>query len=161
VSVGCRAAAEMMTPYHTGKSSAFAHAGDIDIALAIEDVDQNLGSNFQFARAVARCGFSLPFGRLLRGCFRLFAALTVCGYFQRNLADELHRWQIMLGKMSLHRLADVLTLHELDQPDLRGFVTFFRSALELRDHARPGLKHRNRMHIALVVIDLGHADFFT
>src|SRR5262249_22724262 len=144
MSMGRRAAAEVMTPYHTGKSPAFAHAGDIDVALAIEDVDQNLASNFQFARAVAACGFSLALWRLVRGCCRLFVGLTVCGYFQSHFADKLHRRQIMLGKMSLHGLADVLTFHELHQPDLRGFVTVLWRALELRDRARPGLKHRNR-----------------
>jgi len=39
-------------------------------------------------------------------------------------------------------------------------VTIFVIALDLRDHAWPGLKDGDRMNVTLVVKHLRHADFF-
>ena len=50
-------------------------------------------------------------------------------------------------------------LHELDQADLRRVVSVFGLRLVLRDHAGPGLQNGGRMHVALVVEELRHADF--
>src|SRR6266700_1341139 len=67
----------------------------------------------------------------------------------------------MLGKMSLHGLGHVLAFDELNQTDLRGFITIFGGALDLRDHARPRLQYGDRVNVTLVVVNLGHADFFS
>ena len=66
----------------------------------------------------------------------------------------------MLAEMALHGLGQVLAFHKFHQPDLRRLIAIFVGMLELRDHAWAGLQHRHRMHITLVVEDLGHTNLF-
>ena len=62
--------------------------------------------------------------------------------------------------MTLHRLGQPRFLHELDQADLRGNVAVAGLGLVLRNHARTRLQNGGGMHVALVVEELRHADFF-
>ena len=48
--------------------------------------------------------------------------------FDRHFAQELHRRQIVLAQMSLHRLGQPRFLHELNQADLRRVVSVAASA---------------------------------
>src|SRR6185437_3610925 len=77
----------------------------------------------------------------------------------RNFLHELHRWQIMLGEVPLHRLGNPRTLHELDQSDLHGVVAVAGRALALRNYARSSLQHGNGTHLSALVKNLRHADF--
>src|SRR2546430_11659306 len=51
---------------------------------------------------------------------------------QRYFPHELHWRQVVLAKMSLHGLGHVLAFDKLNQADLRGFITIFGGALDLR-----------------------------
>src|SRR5713101_934344 len=58
------------------------------------------------------------------------------------------------------RLRQLRFLHELNQANLRRVVSIFGLRLVLRDHARPRLQHRRRMHVSLRIEELRHPDFF-
>ncbi len=66
----------------------------------------------------------------------------------------------LLAKWASLRLGHVLGLDELDQSDLCSFVAVPGQRLQLRNYARARLQHRDRVHIALFIEDLRHADLF-
>src|SRR5215469_7896249 len=152
MSVGCGATAEMMAAHHASKSTPFAYANHIHIFFASKDFYQHFGPDFQ---TVGGLTFGALFGGLLcrGGCGLIF----FYGYF----ANELDGRQIVLAKVALHGLGYVLAFHKFHKTDLRGFVSIFIGALDLGNHTWARLQYRNRMHVALVVEDLGHADFFS
>src|SRR5215471_20309906 len=154
MSVSCRSAAEMMAAHNASKTSTFAYANHIHIFFAGEDLYQHFGPDLQ---TVARLTFGALFSRLLRrgGCS---GGLII---FYRYFANELYRRQVVLPEMALHRLRYVLAFHKFHKTDLRSFVSIFIGALDLRNHARARLQHRNRMHVALVIKDLGHTDLLS
>src|SRR5215472_17700322 len=153
-----RTTTEVVTPHHAGKPASFAYAGYVDVTLTVEDIDQHLVADFR--RTVA-AGFRLAFRRL-RGRFGAGAVIGFDGGgFDCDFAHELHWRQVVLVKMPLHGLGDVLAFHELHQTDLGRVVSVFGRALDLRDHAGARLEHRHRMHVALIVVNLGHSDLFT
>src|SRR5215472_3573076 len=154
MSVGCGATAEMVTPHHTGKSTPFAYANHIHIFFTGEDLYQHFGPDFQ---TVGGLTFGALFSRLLRrgGCS---GGLII---FHRYFANELYRRQIVLPEMALHRLRYVLAFHKFHKTDLRSFVTVFIGALDLRNDAGTRLQYRDRMHVALIVKDLGHTDLLS
>src|SRR5450432_3118834 len=153
MSVGARAAAKMMALYDARKSASLADADDVHITLAVKNVDQNLVADLGRAVSV----------RIALAGFRLFSSLGSCcrRTFECNFAHELYRRQVVLAEMSLHRLGNVLALHELNQADLCGLVSVFSGPLDLRDHAWTSLQHRYRMNIAFIVEDLRHADLLS
>src|SRR5215472_17249238 len=154
MSVSCRSAAEMMAAHNASKTSTFAYANHIHIFFTGEDLYQHFGPDLQ---TVARLTFGALFGRLLRrgGCSGWLII------FYRYFANELYRRQIVLAKVALHGLGYVLAFHQFHKTDLRGFVTIFIGALDLRNHAGARLQYRNRMHVALIVKDLGHTDLLS
>src|SRR3954447_5537210 len=150
MSVRSGAATEMMPFYHAGKSASFADTDHINKLFISENIHQNLAAHFQ---AIT----------IRRGCFAFCGLRFRCGGFgsvlHGNFAHELYRRQIVLAEVSLHGLAYVLAFDELDQADLRSFITFFIVALDLRDHAWAGLQDGDRVNVTLVVKHLSHADF--
>src|SRR6185312_13472253 len=152
----CRwTAAEMMAPHDAGKTASLADTDHVNVAFAVENIHQHLVADLH--RAVAACRRAVAaFSRLFRRCRCSFRSA-----FHRDFAHKFHWRQVVLGEMTLHRLADVLALDELHQPDLRSFVSIFVRALELRDYARPRLQNRDRVDFTPVIEDLRHADFFT
>ena len=73
----------MMAPHHARKSAAFADADDVDEFLAFEDIDQNPVAGLDRCRASSACFVSTSIG---------------------TSRMKLHRRQIVLAKMSAHRL---------------------------------------------------------
>src|SRR5579862_1910744 len=136
-----RTAAEMMPLHYARETPAFADADDIHKALAVENVDQDTLADFQAV------GLSAFFGLFFD--------------FERNFAEELHRWEIVFGKVALHRLGEFLFFHELDQSDLGRLISVASRGLVLRDHARTGLQHGRRADFALRIEQLRHADLFS
>src|SRR5580704_8904265 len=63
--------------------------------------------------------------------------------------------------MTLHRHRQPRFLYELDQTDLGGHIAVFGLGLVLSDHAGSSLQHGSRMHVALVIEELRHADLFS
>jgi hypothetical protein len=147
--VGSGAAAEVMALYDAGKATSLAHANHVDKLFIGENIHQHLAADFQTV-AVRRGCFAFRRLRFSRSGFRAVE--------HRNFTHELYRRQIVLAKVSLHGLAYVLAFDELHQADLRGFIAFFVVALDLRDHAWPGLQDGDRMNVTLVVKHLRHAD---
>src|SRR5277367_1590843 len=131
-----RTAGKMMPPDYTRETAPFADADNVDEFLAVEDVDQHAIASFQHSVAVA---FGLFFD------------------FDRNLAHELDRRQIVLAQVSASRLGQPRLFHELNQADLRGNIAVFGLRLVLRDYAGSSLQHGRRMNVALVVKELRHA----
>ena len=76
----------MVALHHACKTAALADADDVDKALAFENIDQHALANFQ------------AIGRVVLGGFF---------DFNRNLADELHRREIVLGQVAAHRLGQL------------------------------------------------------
>src|SRR5579859_1183142 len=153
MSMGCWTAAKMVPPDDTGKTAPLADADYIHIFLGVEDIHQNL---------IAHLGSAAIAGFTLRSFFRRLR----CGFSRRifhgNLTYELHRRQVVLGKVTLHRHSHVLAFYrQLHQADLGSFVAVLRGPLKLRNHAWPSLQHRDRVNLTLVVKELRHADFFT
>ena len=132
-----------MPPNHAGKAASLAGSHDVDKLFAFEDIDQDFVAHFH---PIGR-GFGLRFG-------------AGGGDFDIDLAHLPHRRQAVLAQVPTHRLVDARTLDELHQADLRRFVTIFSGGLALRHHARAGLQHRDRAHVAFAVEQLRHADFF-
>src|SRR3954468_15942064 len=114
MSMSAGAAAELVALDHAGEAASLAGAGDVDELLILEDVDQNFVADFGAVRF--RGGF-----------FRLLARFG----FYTDFADELHRRQIVLAEVTLHRAGQTRFLHEFDQSDLRGFVSVARHRLAL------------------------------
>src|SRR3954447_4188934 len=103
VSVGAGAAAEFVPLDYAGEAASLAGAGDIDELFVLEDVDQNFVADFGAVR------------------FRSGFLILLAGFgFDRDFADELHRRQIVLAEVTLHRACEPRFLHELDQTDLCG-----------------------------------------
>ena len=67
----------------------------------------------------------------------------------------------MLAQMSAHGLGQPVLFHEFHQADLGGNISIAGGRFLLGHHARSRLQHRRRMHIALLIKELRHADFFT
>src|SRR5579859_3491410 len=111
MSMCARAAAKMVALYDTGKSASLAHADHVHVAFTVEDVYQDLVADLGGAVSV----------RIALAAFSLFSCLggRFRRAFQRDFTHELYRRQVVLAEMSLHRLGNVLALHELDQADLR------------------------------------------
>src|ERR1035438_4130941 len=127
----------MMALDHALKAVPFARSNHVDKALALEYIDQD---------TVARLDHAL--GRFSRGV-----------NFDSNLPHKSHRRQVVLGKVSAHRLGQLLFFYKLDQANLRRLVAVARLGLVLRNHARSRLQHGRRPHIALRIEELRHADF--
>src|ERR1700760_4242749 len=119
MTVSARAAAEFVAFYHAGESASLAHAHHVDITFTVEDVDQNLVADFGCAVSVGVAVAALR----LRGCRRRRFRRA----FQCDFTHELYRRQVVLAEVSLHRLGNVLALHELNQADLSRFVSITRS----------------------------------
>src|SRR5215469_8306697 len=130
----------MMSLDDAREPSALADAHDIHEALAVENIDEHTLADFQ---AVRLC---------------VFAGLFF--YFQRNFTEELHRREIVLGKVPLHRLGEFLFFHELDQPDLGRFISVASGSFMLGSHARAGLQYGRRANLAPRIEQLRHADLF-
>jgi hypothetical protein len=128
----------MMAANDAGESATFADAYDVNKLFAIENVYQDALANLQSAVALS---FFLD--------------------FDGHLADEFHGRQIVLPKMSLHRLRQARLFHELNEPDLRGGVSVASLAFVLRDYAGAGLQDCGGMHLAPVIEQLSHADFLS
>src|SRR5271166_444007 len=135
-----RTAGKMMPPDHTGKTTSLADADNVNELLAVKNIHQHTVSSFHQSVAVG---------------LRLFFD------FDRNLAHELDRRQIVLAQVSAGRLGQSRLFHKLDQADLRGNISVLGLRLVLRDHAGPSLQHGHGMNVALVVKELRHADFLT
>src|SRR6201996_8450474 len=78
-----------------------------------------------------------------------------------NFLHQLDGRHVRLRKVSGHRLVHLARLHELHQADLRGIIAVLGLCLELRDHARSNLQHRDRMNLTAIVEDLRHADLLS
>src|SRR5690348_12766652 len=128
-----RATAKMVAFHDALKSLPLAHSDYIHKPLALEEVDQYAVTSFD-------CGVAVG--------------------FDRTFADELHRRHIVLRQMPTFGLAQLRFLHEFHQADLRAVVSVFGLRLVLRDHTRSSLQHGRRMHIALRIEELRHADLF-
>src|ERR1700743_49863 len=150
MSVCARTAAEMMPFYYAGKTAAFAHADHVNKLFTVENVHQNFCADFD---SVAIAGRFAAFRRLF-SCSG-FGAIHHCDF-----AHELYRRQIMLAEVSLHGLGYILAFYKLNQANLRGFITVFIVALNLRNYAWSGLQNRDRVNFTVVIKDLRHADFF-
>src|SRR5262245_12875690 len=129
-----------MPSHYTSKTASFTDAADIHILLISKDVDQNLVTDFDYA-VILLCGF--------------FPLFNVGGRFGRssncNFLQKFHGWNIVLGKMSGHRLADTRSLYKFNQTDLDGIIAILLRRLSLRHHTRTGLQDRDRANFAVLV----------
>ena len=132
-------AVKMMPLHHSSKPASLAGSDHVHKALAFKNVDHHAIACFDTAIAL---GLSL---------------VNLNG----NFTQELHRRQIVLGEMSLHRFGHARFLHELNQAKLGGFVSIFSAGLRLRHHARTSLQNRCRTHLALRIEELRHPDFLS
>src|SRR5438309_2631400 len=135
-----RATAEMMTLYDAREPASLANAHDVDKAVAFENIHQHALADLDAVRLSTLCG----------------SFFNIDGDF----TEELHRREIVLGKVTAHRLRESLFFDELHQSDLRRLVAVAGRSLVLRDHARTSLQHRRRTDLALRVKQLRHPDFF-
>src|SRR5207302_2682574 len=133
--VRLRTTAKVMPLHHTLKASSLADSHDVDKLFAIEDLDQHAIPDLH--RSIA-----------IRGRF----------YFERNLAHEFHRRQIVLRQMSLRGFREPRLFHKLNQPDLRRLVSILHSRFVLRHHARASLQYCDRADVAPRVKQLRHPD---
>ena len=86
--------AAKVVPLHNARESApLAGSDHIDKLFAIEDLDHNPVSDLHLA-----------------------IRLRLLFHFNRNFAKKLHWRQIVLGKVSAHRLGYARLLHKLNQP---------------------------------------------
>src|SRR5438067_5510993 len=130
----------MMPLDHARKAAPLAGPNHIHKFFALENINQHLVADLHAVRS----------------------GLSFCGgqvYFDVYLTQLLNWWQIVLAEMAGHGLIQARAFYELNQPDLRGLVAILIRSLALRDHAWPGLQHRDRTHVALVVEQLRHPDF--
>src|SRR5438093_5285062 len=116
-----RSAAKMMALHNPLKTFTLAYAGDIYKSFRFENLHQYAISGFDPAIAVG---------------------------FDRNFPNKLHRRNVVLRKVSEHRLRQPRLFHKFDQPELCTVVAVSRLRLMLRDHAWPRLQHRRRTHFA-------------
>src|SRR5215472_5931920 len=97
-----RTTTEMMPLHDALKALAFADTDDVDKLLAVEYLNQHAISNFDRTVAISRtCAVSL----------------------KRNLAQELHRREVVFGQVPALGLRKSRLLHKLDESNLRRLVS--------------------------------------
>src|SRR5437868_3289156 len=150
MTVRLRSTTEVMTTNNACKSTALARPGNIHKLLVLENIDQNFVTDLDLA---------------VRLRLRILALRLLLARFLKSgdgdFLHELHRRKVVLAEVSLHRLGNALALYEFDETNLDRIVPVTRSILPLRDHARAGLQNRDGPNLALVIEELGHADFFS
>ena len=121
----------MMTLYDAREPAPLANAHDVDKAVAFENIHQHALADLDAVRLSTLCG----------------SFFNIDGDF----TEELHRREIVLGKVTAHRLRESLFFDELHQSDLRRLVAVAGRSLVLRNHAGTGLQHCRRTDLALRV----------
>src|ERR1700733_12601585 len=129
-----------MATNDAGKSAALGGSDDIDELFVRENIDQD---------AIA----SLDRGRLF--------AFYGLGGFDGYLFDHLDGRHVRLGEVAGHGLVDLRGLDEVNVSDLGGIIAVLREGLELGDDAGTRFEHGDRVNVAAVIEQLGHADLFS
>ena len=127
---------------NAGKTAALAGAYDVDILLVGKDIDQHPVSGLD-------CNISL------------FAVGHRLNSLDTDFLDNPDRRHVVLGEVALLRPGQLGGLDKLHQANLGGVVAVLAACFQLRDDAGTCLQHRDRVHIALIVKHLRHADFLT
>src|SRR5262249_19250387 len=132
------ATAEMVTTDNARETASLAGSDYVDETLSFKDIDEHAVTNLHGA-----VGLGLLFD------------------LNRNLPEELHGRQIVLGKMSSHRLREAGIFHKLHKSKLRRLVSVARARFALSHYARTCLQHSCRTYFALRIEQLRHADFLS